>query len=319
MSKSIATWKNNPEKVLEQSIELKTITKNATSSSSHVVSKPSFSCSSSSSSSSSLLPPETDRKFWQLLPEDRRRTDIAMSKINSDYHSGYQHTVYFELGYVSVTNHDMKSLCGSSWVIGYVIDAFLECLVILGLVLPGYKFLKMPSSYLSTAQSDPDGINAHSVAYATRFFTRDSVDGADILIPAHRPGHWFEVVISPSKASVFIIDHYYRDDNYDDLYAWVLNWYAHLLSRFNMVVPHLFKVLQRDLRPLSMNQTDGNSCGVFQSMNFCYLMQTGKLPSAVDFTNADAPMLRRYMQYCIVCVRENMLLATIDLTEEDDI
>ena len=48
-------------------------------------------------------------------------------------------------------------------------------------------------------------------------------------------------------------------------------------------------------------------------------MQTGKLPSAVDFTNADAPMLRRYMLYCIVCVRENMLLATIDLTEEDDI
>ena len=319
LSKSIATWKNNPEKVLEQPIELKTITKNATSSSSHVVSKPSFSCSSSSSSSSSLLPPETDRKFWQLLPEDRRRTDIAMSKIISDYHSGYQHTVYFELGYVSVTNHDMKSLCESSWVIGYVIDAFLECLVILGLVLPGYKFLKMPASYLITAQSDPDGINAHSVAYATRFFTRDSVDGADILIPAHRPGHWFEVVISPSKASVFIIDHLNRDDNYYDLYAWVLNWYAHLLSRFNMVVPHLFKVLQRDLRPLSMNQTDGNSCGVFQSMNFCYLMQTGKLPSAVDFTNADAPMLRRYMQYCIVCVRENMLLATIDLTEEDDI
>jgi hypothetical protein len=28
---------------------------------------------------------------------------------------------------------------------------------------------------------------------------------------------------------------------------------------------------------------------------------------------------RSYMQFCIVCVRENMLLATIDLTEEDDI
>jgi hypothetical protein len=175
-------------------------------------------------------------------------------------------------------------------------------------MLPGYKFLKMPASYLITAQSDPDGINAHSVAYATRFFTRDSVDGADILIPAHRPGHWFEVVISPSKASIFIIDHYYRDDNYDDLYAWVLNWYAQLLGRFNMVVPYLFKVLQRDLRPLSMNQTDGNSCGVFQSMNFCYLMQTGKLPSAVDFTNADAPILRSYMQFCILCVLENMHL-----------
>ena len=43
LSKSIATWKNNPEKVLEQPIELKTITKNATSSSRPVVSKPSFS------------------------------------------------------------------------------------------------------------------------------------------------------------------------------------------------------------------------------------------------------------------------------------
>ncbi len=86
------------------------------------------------------------------------------------------------------------------------------------------------------------------------------------------PGHWFEVVISPSKGAVFIFDHYYRDENYDDLYAWILNWCSQLIGRFNMVVPLLHKVFQRDLKPHSMNQTDGNSCGVFQSINFYYLM-----------------------------------------------
>ena len=176
---------------------------------------------------------------------------------------------------------------------------------------------------------DPHGIDAPSIAYATRFFTKNSVVGADILIPAHRPGHWYAVVISPRQGIIFIIDHYYRKENYDGLYTFLIKWYTQLLGRFSMDVPSFRKVLHRDLVPSSMNQTDGSSCGIFQCMDFCYLMQTGKLPSKSDFTNLDAPMLRRYMQFCILSVKQNVPLLqdyanqvtnqhqVMDLSEDD--
>ena len=58
----------------------------------------------------------------------------------------------------------------------------------------------------------------------------------------------------------------------------------------------------------SIVQTDGNSCGVLICMNFIYLMKTKNLPTKLDYTNSDAPMLRRYMQHCIISVCENVNL-----------
>jgi hypothetical protein len=202
----------------------------------------------------------------------------------------------------------MKSLCGSSWLIGFVIDAFLESFVQLGYQKPDYKFLKMPASYFTTARNDPMGMDAIAVAYATRFFTAESVQGADILMPAHRPGHWFEILISPTLGAICIIDHYYRDDDYREIYSWVLEWYSKLLSRLNLPVPTMRKLLHSDLSPQSMDQTDGNICGVFTAMSFAYIIHTGKLPSKSDFTNADGPALRIFMQFCIISIHDNQNL-----------
>ena len=60
---------------------------------------------------SSFPPQQRDLKIWELEKEDLRRTDIAMTNIIQDYFYGNAKNVYLQLGYINVTNCDMKSLC----------------------------------------------------------------------------------------------------------------------------------------------------------------------------------------------------------------
>jgi hypothetical protein len=43
-------------------------------------------------------------------------------------------------------------------------------------------------------------------------------------------------------------------------------------------------------------------------MSFAYIIHTGKLPSKSDFTNADGPALRIFMQFCIISIHDNQNL-----------
>ena len=106
LNKSIATWKNNPEKVLEQPIELK-ITKNATTSTTPVVSKSSFSCSSSSSSSSFsfLLPAAhtTDASSAAIAPSNQTSVRTIGSQISNQHGNGSQYLFQTSLCNPTVT------------------------------------------------------------------------------------------------------------------------------------------------------------------------------------------------------------------------
>jgi hypothetical protein len=51
-------------------------------------------------------------------------------------------------------------------------------------------------------------------------------------------------------------------------------------------------------------QTDGISCGAILAADIVYLIKYGRLPNKDDYTNADMPEFRKYMQLTVVLAKQ---------------
>ena len=192
------------------------------------------------------------------------------------------------------TLHTIKN---NNWLNETAIDAGIE--IVSKHLFPEKNIQYVPHYLFYQIQNDKkyDSYN--------HLFTKDNYEN-DITIVIHRPGHWYCAIISKSTSTIYILDLYYRTDEYPEIYKHILIWYNQLCDHLNVSYNSI-----RWIKKTFMNvpelpiQQDGTSCGVLIFTLLLYYIKNGFLPNKQDFHQNDQQKLRLYLATIIIDQKQN--------------
>jgi Ulp1 family protease len=130
--------------------------------------------------------------------------------------------------------------------------------------------------------------------------------------------HWFAAVIIPAEKCIYMLDHLYTNREYEDIFVWMKDWFRFMVHKYNLQydVDTFIKKKHNDVRPRMSKQTDGTgiSCGAILAADIVHLIKCGRLANKDDYTNADMPEFRKYMQLTVILARQ---ISQIEDSDDD--
>ena len=46
--------------------------------------------------------------------------------------------------------------------------------------------------------------------------------------------HWFAAVIIPAEKCIYILDHLYTTNEYEDIFVWMKDWFKYMVQKYNL-------------------------------------------------------------------------------------
>jgi len=118
--------------------------------------------------------------------------------------------------------------------------------------------------------------------------------------------NWFAAVIFPAEKCIYILDHLYTNKEYEETFVWMKDWFKFMVRKYYYLydVDTFIKKKHNDVTPPMSRQTDGVSCGAILAVDIVHLIKYGRLATEYDYTNADMPEFRKYMQVTVILAKQ---------------
>jgi Ulp1 family protease len=209
--------------------------------------------------------------------------------------------------HIVISYEDLLSLAGTQWIIGYAIDGFLECFEKYNPAPSGTKpVIWMWTIYKPFTLGRP--FDDSFFDCFMRDWTREDMQQAvAFAVPINiNNAHWFAAVIIPAEKCIYMLDHYYTNREYEDIFVWMKDWFRFMVNKYNLHydVDTFIKKKHNDVRPRMSKQTDGISCGAILAADIVHLIKYGRLANKDDYRNADMPEFRKYMQLTVILAKQ---------------
>ena len=122
--------------------------------------------------------------------------------------------------------------------------------------------------------------------------------------------HWFAAVMIPAEKCIYILDHLYTNEEYEDIFVWMKVWFKFMVHKYNLQYDVDTFILKKhnDVTPEMSRQIDGINCGAI----IVHLIKYGRLVNKDDYANADMPEFRKYMQLTVILAKQISQLEDYD-------